>query len=141
MTQNKTKQDKPKKEAWKSCSYDGALLFLLLHKRIEGHPDDFSAAEIQHNPSYKFNKYSTQTFQRNSQTIANWVNKFEKKGTGLTDEFRDHLREVLETEVEIFNKADPDEFDETYTPSGKEEDDLTHISKAVDEISLSDNLQ
>ena len=50
-----------KKEAWKTESFDGAFLFLLLHKRIAGHPDNYSAAEIQANPDYPFGKYPAQT--------------------------------------------------------------------------------
>ena len=35
------------KEGDLSDSYDGAFLFLLLHKRVVGTPDDFSASELQ----------------------------------------------------------------------------------------------
>jgi hypothetical protein len=54
----KAKQSKPPpKVVLKTESYDGALLFLLLHKRIVGDPDDFSASENQDNPVFEFNKY------------------------------------------------------------------------------------
>ena len=50
--------NKKKKLAWKSDSIEGALLFLLFHKRIFN-PNDFSASEIQQDPLYEFEKFSS----------------------------------------------------------------------------------
>ena len=89
MAKSKGESDSAKKPAWKSESFDGALLFLLFHKRQKGfNPDDFSAAEIHQHPEFGFDRYSSQNFKRNCQTIANWVKKFEEKGTGLTKTFK-----------------------------------------------------
>ena len=129
------------KKAWKTDSYDGALLFLLLHKRVAEDPDDFSASEIQQNPLFEFDKYSAQTFKRNCQTVANKVKKFEKNGTGLTKKFKEFCRQVLEDWKKFFAKADKDPpFDKDYTEE-KEEEDLTYISKAENENTLSYPLQ
>ena len=142
MSKDKKKSNKSsvKKKAWKTDSFDGALLFLLFHKRIIGHPDNYSAAEIQAHPSFGFNEYSAQTFKRNSQTVANKVKKFEDNGTGLTQEFKEILCEVLRSKPELFPDIDEDLFDDDYKDEDKEED-LTHISKCEEEVSLSDPLQ
>lgn len=135
-----------KKEAWKTDSFDGALLFLLLLTRIGGHPDDFSASQIQENPLYDFNKYSSQTFKRNSQTIANKVKKYEDKGTGLSEEFKRFIGKVLKEKADIFDGCEVKNFDEDddkgedYNPN-EDDDDITHISNVVDEESLSDLVQ
>lgn len=94
-----------KKTAWKSDSCDGALLFLLLHKRIKGHPDNFSSSELQDDPLLGFDEHSTysKTFKRNSQTIANRVKKIEAKGAGLTSEFKTFLRQVKADRLESFS--------------------------------------
>ena len=98
------KKKKPaEKEAWKSDSLDGALLFLLFHKRLV-HPDDFNPAELQQHPNSPFRKYSGQTFKRNCQTIANRTTEFEEKGTGLTDAFKKCIGAVLEDKPELFGK-------------------------------------
>ena len=98
-----------KKEAWKTESFDGAFLFLLLHKRIAGHPDNYSAAEIQANPDYPFGKYPAQTFKRSCQTVAKKVKQFESKKTGITKGFKRHLAEVLKEKEEYF-EANEDGF-------------------------------
>ena len=108
------------KKAWKSDSYDGALLFLLLHKRIVGDPDDYSAAELQAHPSFNFDQYPAQTFKRNSQTVANRVKKFETKGTGLSKDFKAFLSEVLKDKPDLFTDIDEDQFDEDYKDEGEE---------------------
>ena len=138
-----TKMAKPDKahktkETWKSDSYDGAFLFLLLHKRVVGTPDDFSASELQDNTALGFDKYNTQTFKRNTQTIANRVKKFEQKGTGLTKHFKELLAQVLKDKPDLFPENEEDEFDEDYKDE-KEEEDLSHVSE--DEESISDHLQ
>lgn len=127
-----------KKETWKSDSHDGALLFLLLHKQIAGHPDDFSPSELQDQP-FGFDKCSSQTLKRNSQTIANRVKKFEENGTGLTKDFKALIKQILEEKPELFPCTE--EKDEDFKPGEVEEDDISHISQAEDEQSLSDPLQ
>lgn len=120
--------NKTKKESFKSDSLDGALLFLLLSKRIGGHPDDFSAAEIQQNPLCGFEKYSANTFKRSAQTVANRVKKFEEKGTGLTKQFKELLKQAFDKHSELFDNEEED--DEDYT-----------FQEDLDEVSLSDQLQ
>jgi hypothetical protein len=114
----KSKQTRPKKAAWKTETYDSALLFLLLHKRIIDHPDDFSAYEIQQNPLFNFDKYSSHTFNRNSQTVANKVKKFEEKGTGLIQEFKNFCFEVLNNHKDLFASPEEDPPPLCQTPSG-----------------------
>ena len=128
-----------KKETWKSESCDGAFLFLLLHKRICGAPDDFSASETQNNPDFDFLKYTAQTFKRGVQAIANKVKKFEEKNTGLNAAFKSFLAEVLEDKSDYFEAQGEKEEDndEDFLPEDVE--DLTHIS--ADDISESDLLQ
>jgi len=119
-----------KKEQWKTESFDGALLFLLLHKRIGGHPDDFSASELQANPLYGFDKYTSQTFKRNSQTVVNKVKKFEEKQTGLTKAFKTFIKKVQTEWAELFEgNSDNDEEDEDFNPEEDEEDDITQMTR------------
>jgi len=141
-------KSKPKKKAWKSESYDGAFLFLLLHKRLAGHPDDYSAAELQDHPEWGFDQYSTQNFKRNSQTIANKVKKFEEKGTGLTKRFKEFIAEVKKDKTDLFagvevgseeeEQDDDDEGDEDCEDDGEED---VSLSEDNEEASLSDPLQ
>ena len=125
-----------KKLAWKSDSIEGALLFLLFYKEIFN-PDNFSAAEIEQDPLYGFEKFLATTFKRSAQTIANRVKKFEEKnGAGLTAAFKGHLKDVLDKYSEVLKT---EEEDGDYQDKG--EDNISHISKAEDEASLSDPLQ
>ena len=133
-----TTENSKKKQAWKSDSVEGALLFLLIHKRICGDPDDFSASEIQNNPLYGFDSYSAQTFKRSCQTIANRVKKFEEKGTGLSKHFKEHIKEAKEKYSHLLVREEEEDGD---YKDEEEEDDLSHISQGVDEDSVSDDLQ
>jgi len=127
-----------KKQAWKSDSVEGALLFLLFHKRVFN-PDDFSAAEIQQDPLFGFDKFSATTFKRSAQTLANRVKKFEEKnGSGLTKAFKGLIKQAQETHSELLDTVEDDEA-EYQDLDG--EDDISHVSKAEDKDSLSDPLQ
>ena len=133
---------KKKAAAWKTESFDGALLFLLFHKRRKNfNPNDFSASEIQQHPLFEFDKYSPANFKRNCQTVANKVLKFEEKKTGVSNELKQYIQEVLEKRKDLFEGVEEeDDFDEDYKPGAEEDEDLPDVPEE-DEASLSDGLR
>lgn len=74
---------------------------MILHKRIEGTPNNFSLSELQGNLSCPFDQYNFSNFKQNAQKVANRVKKIEQKGNGLTKEIKEYLHKVIVNKPEL----------------------------------------
>jgi len=140
------------KKQWRSDSVDGALLFILFQDRFY-HPDSYSAVEIYDNPLLPFQVYSRKNFKTYCQTIANRAKCYTKFGTGVSNVFKDNVKEAREKYSDLLQtlklKLDDgveDEDDESYQPDGEEdldfnpadfdEDDTKSLSSLVQNARL-----
>jgi hypothetical protein len=142
------------KKQWRSDSVDGALLFILFQDRFY-HPDSYSAVEIYDNPLLPFQVYSRKNFKTYCQTIANRAKCYTKFGTGVSNVFKDNVKEAREKYSDLLQTLkldrdegaeDEDEDDESYQPDGEEdldfnpadfdEDDTKSLSSLVQNARL-----
>lgn len=130
-----------KKEAWKSDSIDGALLYILFQDQIE-HPDSFAAASIFHHPLLPYKgKYDGRNFRGYCQTAANKFKKFREFGTGLTDSFRKHIVEAREVYADVLKKLKEEADDDSFRPDGEEDEDYNPEDYEEEELSLNEQIQ
>ena len=105
------KETKPKrKQKWNSDSLDGALLFLIFHKRLY-HPDSYSSSEIYHEERFPFKeKYNAKNFRTYCQTAANRAKKFKRHGN-LSGDFLGIVKEAKKKFADVLAVQEPPELD------------------------------
>lgn len=142
-------ENKNSKSKWDSYGIDGALLFICFQDRIF-HPDSYSASEIFRSQELPFSKkYSQRNFGTYCQTAANRCKRFERNGTGLTDQLKESIKKARQKYSHLLSNlksSDPfvgyhSEEDSNYSDLHASDSDNLSFDKSVDEPSLSSLLQ